>query len=347
MQTLTIRQAKEFQANIIKNKIYTPVMYWGPSGVGKSSMLRSVAADHDLGYEDIRLGQHTPLTLLGLPAGQTHNFGTEENPVFDQATRYARPVMFPRTSGHLINWDEINMAPPTMVGLMQQVLLDRRMGDYVLPDNTFQTAAGNDKSDGAAVFEMPATVNNRLIHVSVMHTVEEWIAHALRHGFNEQIISFIKFKSEYLHKYERTEKAWPSPRSWETASRLVSAGMDIEGSVGTPIAAEFRSFQTLLNEMPNAQSVLDGENVKMPVKMELKYALITSMAVRTESGIHLDNGCKWLDSHPEQLALYINLLMQRLGKTEKFTNIIKDATANGSTVALKAMRQANMVANTR
>ena len=46
---------------------HTPVMLWGPPGVGKSQMVSEVAARHHVPLIDIRLSQMEPSDLRGIP----------------------------------------------------------------------------------------------------------------------------------------------------------------------------------------------------------------------------------------------------------------------------------------
>jgi len=46
---------------------HTPVMLWGPPGVGKSQMVAHIAALHSVPLIDIRLSQMEPTDLRGIP----------------------------------------------------------------------------------------------------------------------------------------------------------------------------------------------------------------------------------------------------------------------------------------
>ena len=56
---------REFQSTAEGH--HTPVMLWGPPGVGKSQMVAQVAAKHDVPVIDIRLSQMEPSDLRGIP----------------------------------------------------------------------------------------------------------------------------------------------------------------------------------------------------------------------------------------------------------------------------------------
>jgi len=63
-QLLTILE-QEFVSTRLGH--HTPVMLWGPPGVGKSDMVREVAHKHRAPVIDIRLSQMEPSDLRGIP----------------------------------------------------------------------------------------------------------------------------------------------------------------------------------------------------------------------------------------------------------------------------------------
>ena len=62
-QLLTVLE-REFQAAV--HGQHTPVMLWGPPGVGKSQMVAQVAEKHGMPVIDIRLSQMEPSDLRGI-----------------------------------------------------------------------------------------------------------------------------------------------------------------------------------------------------------------------------------------------------------------------------------------
>ena len=67
-----------------------------------------------------------------------------------------------------------------MMGIAQQLILDRQVGDYTVPDGWFIVAAGNRTEDRAAVSQMPAPVANRFIHFNVESDISSWKEYAIK-----------------------------------------------------------------------------------------------------------------------------------------------------------------------
>ena len=207
-------------------------MIWGPPGVGKSSAVRALAERHGIGLVDLRLGQLAPTDLRGLP-------------VPDHTERRAAwypPAFLPREGRGILFLDELNLAPPVMQGIAQQLVLDRRVGDYTVPEGWVVWAAGNRKEDRAAVYEMPAPVANRFVHFEVGAEIEGFRSWAANRGFDELLLAFLLFRPELLHKPDTLSPAWPSPRSWDMADRMHRAGLSIASAVGQAAAGEFAAF---------------------------------------------------------------------------------------------------------
>jgi len=273
-----------FLETLVVNQVKLSTMIWGPPGIGKSSIVAQVAAKHHLDCIDLRLSQLAPTDLRGLPVAEAGR------------SRWYPPEFLPTEGAGVLFLDEINMAPPTMQGMAQQLILDRRVGSYVVPEGWFIWAAGNRDEDRAAVFEMPAPLANRFIHVEVSPDFENFKHYALERGLHEQIIAFLSFRPNLLHKNEPLQVAWPSPRSWEMASLLHTIGLDIAPAVGAAAANEFSAFVALYRYLPDIDGILEGQadGIPFPKEPSVRYATTASITTRASSAQQAVNGLKWL-----------------------------------------------------
>jgi MoxR-like ATPase len=169
-----------------------------------------------------------------------------------------------------------------MQGVAQQLILDRRVGSYRVPDRWFVWAAGNRKEDRAAVFDMPSPLANRFLHLQVEADFNSFKEYALEHNMHEQIIAFLSYRSTLLHKLDVQQPAWCSPRSWVMASALHQVGLDIAPAVGVGTAAEFAAFIQLYQTLPNLTPILEGkgEHVAFPIEPSARYATAIGLTVR-------------------------------------------------------------------
>jgi MoxR-like ATPase len=273
-----------YLARLVEHDLKISTMIWGPPGIGKSSIVAQTAETHGLEFIDVRLSQLAPTDLRGLPV--------PDNGV----SRWYPPEFLPREGGGILFLDELNMAPPTIQGMAQQLILDRRVGSYVVPTGWFIWAAGNRKEDRAAVFDMPAPLANRFLHLEVEPDFSSFKQYALERGLHEQILAFLSFRSALLHRIDPQQPAWPSPRSWEMASRLHGVGLAIAPVVGHAAAAEFNAFIAIYNGLPDLEAILrgDGSGLQFPDEPSQRYALTTGLCLRARDAGEAYRAFGWL-----------------------------------------------------
>jgi hypothetical protein len=288
---MTPSDLSRFLQSVLGNDLRLSLMIWGPPGIGKSAVVRQAAESAGVGFIDVRLSQLAPTDLRGLPV-------PERLPEGGGISRWFPPDFLPREGRGVLFLDELNMAPPAMQGVAQQLILDRRVGNYELPDGWFVWAAGNRKEDRASVFDMPAPLANRFVHLEVLPDLESFRAHAISQGVSEQILAFLSFRADLLHRVDPARPAWPSPRSWFMADALLKAGLPVDGAVGPAAWAEFRGYVQLYQSLPDLDAILRGEGGGMEASDEpsIRYATVVGLALRARTGDDAVNGFRWVHS---------------------------------------------------
>ncbi len=275
-------------------------MIWGAPGIGKSQTVAEVAREAKIELIDLRLSQLAPTDLRGLP-------------VADHPSRTARwypPEFLPRSGEGILFLDELNMAPPAMQGIAQQLVLDREVGSYKLPEGWHVWAAGNRAEDGASVFQMPSALQNRFIHLAVEANFDSFRQWALGHGIHERIVAFLAFRPQLLHKRDTAQPAWPSPRAWAAANALYQAGLTVESAVGKGAAGEFAAYERVYASLPDLDAILEGKgkSISFPSSPDARYASTIGLATRSKSQKSVKNAMEWVveKSDPEWIQLFIH-----------------------------------------
>lgn len=293
---------KTYLDRLLKKDLLLSTMIWGPPGIGKSSIVAQLAKANQLEFIDVRLSQLAPTDLRGLPVA------------LEGISKWYPPEFLPRSGKGILFLDEINMAPPTMQGMAQQLILDRRVGSYVVPDGWFIWAAGNRKEDRASVFDMPAPLANRFLHLQVEPDFESFKAYALETKVHEQIIAFLSFRSTLLHKIDPLQPAWCSPRSWVIASELHKADLDIAPAVGEAAMTEFMAYIKLYQALPNLVAILEGrgDKINFPTEPSARYATAIGLTVRAADAQQAYSAFTWLSkvATPEWVQLFAVDLFQ-------------------------------------
>jgi hypothetical protein len=259
--------------------IHTPVMLWGPPGVGKSQLVAEVARRQGVPLIDIRLAQMEPTDLRGIPFRDGRNVIWAVPAILPDAARDGeRGILF---------LDEITSAVPTVTAGAYQLILDRRLGEYRVPDGWAILAAGNRQGDRGVTYQMPAPLANRFAHYEVEPDLEDWVAWAHMRGIDPRLVAFLRFRPDLLFEFDpaRYAVAFPSPRSWEFADRaLAKFGSDagllgdaLKGCVGTAAGLALRAYLDHLHALPDPAGVASGVVTDVPNGIELQYAVAAAV----------------------------------------------------------------------
>jgi MoxR-like ATPase len=261
---------------------HTPVMLWGPPGVGKSDMIRQTGERHSVPVIDIRLSQMEPSDLRGIPFRN------------GELVEWAAPAILPDARRHsaqgILFLDEITSAPPSVSAAAYQLILDRRLGEYEVPAGWAIFAAGNRQGDRGVTYTMPAPLANRFSHFDVDTHLDDWVAWAYQHDIDERVIAFLRFRPELLFDFDPAHNpvAFPSPRSWEFAHRSLHKFGDheqllqgaLQACVGPAAGIELTAFVNSLDKMPDLDDILAGREVPVPTEIDLQYAVAAALVGR-------------------------------------------------------------------
>jgi len=245
-----------------------PLILWGPPGTAKSALVRQVAEDLGIGFVDLRLVQIDAVDLRGLP------FKDERDGKIVMG--FAPSSILPRTGEGILFLDEIAQAPTLVQNSASELLLDRKVGEYKLPDGWSVMCAANRRTDRAGTIEIPTHLKNRLIHIEVKTNLQDWIKWAATKGVAPQVIAFLKTHPKHLYDFKPDELAYPTLRTWEFASDVVKknlvnvAARDamLIGCLGERVALELIDYLERADGLPTYEDVIKNpDTVPMP-KME-------------------------------------------------------------------------------
>ena len=285
---------------------HTPVMLWGPPGVGKSQIIAGIAKRHGAPLIDLRLSQMEPTDLRGIP------FRNGDN------VEWSVPSMLPDAKRHgpagILFLDEINAAPPTVSAAAYQLILDRRLGDYAIPDGWAIFAAGNRQGDRGVTYAMPAPLANRFTHYDAEPNLDDWVSWALDSGIDARILGFLRFRPDMLFNYDAAHNpvAFPTPRSWEYADRALHKFGDrpdllsdaLQACVGQACGVELKAFIDNLENLPDIDGILDGSVSEVPKGIDLQYGVAAALVRRARESAgdagKLSNILKYARRYPQR-----------------------------------------------
>lgn len=258
-----------------------PVFLWGPPGIGKSSIVAQIAKEENIEYIDLRLSLLDPTDLRGIPF-----FNSEK-----ETALWAPPSFLPTdndTKGILF-LDELNTAAPMVQASAYQLILDRKIGEYTLPDGWSIVAAGNRESDRGVVFRMASPLANRFVHLEMEVSVEDWRSWAMEVNIDPSIVAFISHRPDALFTFasDNDSRSFATPRTWAYVNEILASTPDEElllglvgGAIGEELAAAFLGFRLVAKELPDIESIMDGSCAVIPQDTSAMHILCAALSMR-------------------------------------------------------------------
>jgi len=299
-----------------------PAHVWGSPGTGKSSVMAQVADSLGIQLIDVRAVLLDPVDLRGLPhingGGRSH---------------WAIPDFLPREGAGILFFDEANRSAPLVQNGLLQITLDRRLGEYRLPDGWCCMLAGNRESDGGGVTKLNSALSSRLTHLDLQVDMDDWCKWALSADVEPPVVAFLRFRPELLDKFDRTARAYPNPRSWSFVSRIVASHPDatvehalFAGTVGEGAATEFSAFMRLYRTLPDMDAIIaKPDKAPVPDRPETLFAVASALARKA----NVQNWARILtyaERLPEEFSIYMVkdsvMIHRELNETKELTKYL-------------------------
>jgi hypothetical protein len=182
----------------------------------------------------------------------------------------------------------MNSAAPAVQAAGYQLILNRRMGKYRLPDNVVIVAAGNRESDKGVTYRMPAPLANRFLHLEMRSDFESWQFWAVENKIHKDVVGYLSFAKQDLFDFDprSSSRSFATPRTWTfvseflqdddaTAAELTDL---ISGLVGEGLAVKFMAHRKIAGQMPKPEDILSGKVKELKVKeVSAMYSLTVSL----------------------------------------------------------------------
>ena len=282
IRTVSPSKAKNALRHAMHKK--RPVFLWGPPGIGKSDIVEQVTKTFSNSHLiDIRLSLWDPTDIKGIPYFDSNNVkmawgAPSELPDEEMAAQYDNIVLF---------LDEMNSAAPAVQAAAYQLILNRRVGTYKLPDNVIIVAAGNRESDKGVTYRMPAPLANRFIHLELRVDFDDWFNWSVDNNQHKDVVGYLTFAKKDLYDFDpkSASRSFATPRSWSFVSELLEDELDestttdlVAGTVGEGLAVKFMAHRKVASSMPNPTDILAGKVKELKTKeISAMYSLTVSL----------------------------------------------------------------------
>lgn len=260
-----------------------PLFVWGPMGIGKSDVVKQVGEESGRPVIDVRLPLWEPTDIKGIP-------------YFDSVSKtmaWAPPIELPQDpdSNAILFLDELNTAPPAVQAAAYQLVLNRRVGAYKLPDGVDIVAAGNRDGDRGVTYRMPSPLANRFVHIEMKAQFDDFNQWAIENGAHPEVVGYLNYSKGDLFDFDpRTaSRSFATPRSWMFVSEMLSdPDADesvltdlVSGAIGDGLAVKFMAHRKIVGKLPSPLSILRGNVTKLHPdvadEISAQYSLITAL----------------------------------------------------------------------
>lgn len=308
----------------------------GASGIGKSEIIKALAAEMGAELRDKRLSQMDAVDLGGTPWNH------------EGYTRWAPPdwMRFDAPAG-ILHMDEITSASREVFAASYQLFLDRALNSAEVPPEWMIIASGNRVSDRGVINQMPAPLLNRFVKVSVDPHLDSWRDEMARRNLDGRIVAWISHQPQYLHNFtpESAAQSEPfcSPRSivsaadyvdWPDADRVEM----LRGCLGREGASSLESFLRLYTRLPSKDQVLaDPEGCRIPGDDALgeRYAMAMMCSAAMDRST-FEKLWKYVDRMGAQFVVLATRLAMQRDSSISTARGYRDFTSKHSAVFARA-----------
>src|SRR5437870_5968827 len=208
-ETVTLSQARELIGCLAHEQ---SVLLLSPPGVGKSDVVRQAAADAGLECKSLLGTQIAPEHVSGIPR------------IVGERSVFCPPrVLLPEDpQPFCLFLDELPACAPDVQKAFYSLLLERRVGEHLLPPGTWVVAAGNRVEDRALVRALSSALVNRVILLHVRVDVGEWLTWGREQRIRPEVLRFIEEHPQALQRPAPDKPApFSTPRAWASLAQAL------------------------------------------------------------------------------------------------------------------------------
>jgi MoxR-like ATPase len=179
------------------------VLIEGPTGIGKSDIVRRIADGLGIAHVILDLSLLEPPDLVGLPV------------VTDGRTEYALPGILPKEGAGILLLEELNRAERYIQQPALQLLSARKLHTYALPPDWVCFATINPQSAEYQVTNLDKALRARFLQLSVRADRASWLAWAQTADLHPGVLALAQ-------EHERILDDVP-PRTWAYVSDVLKS----------------------------------------------------------------------------------------------------------------------------
>ena len=275
--TTTVNQ-KQLLDILLNVGLVRPVFIWGAPGIGKSAIVEQFAEQVGLPCVSLLGSQLAPEDIIGVPQ------------ITDGRSVFCPPRMIARDEPYCLFLDELNACSQEVQKAFYSLILERRVGEYHLPEGSIVVGAGNRAQDNAITRPMSSALLNRMFHVELRADARLWLEWAAQNGIHPWIYDYICARPDQLWSPPpKTEEPFSTPRSWHMLSdaiysygeQLTDRELSIlaNGCLTAAHTAQFCAYVRQVRGQYSLHKILSGDQSwpDKPEERDILYFLAQSL----------------------------------------------------------------------
>lgn len=199
-------------------------MFTGEAGLAKSSICQQWVKDQrkrnpNFGFLDLRIAYFESPDLIGFPETEKDKNGL-------MRTHHRLPSFWPTDGEGLILLEEPNRGTTGVMNCLMQLLTDRKVGDYKLPDGWIIASCINPDSSEYDVNTMDTALKDRFEEYEIEYDALSFLEYMDKENWSESIQRFI---GDAIWTYKTSKELgqngkYISPRTWSKVQAAEKAG---------------------------------------------------------------------------------------------------------------------------
>lgn len=289
----------------------------GESGIGKTALIKKLCSKKEYYNIVIDGNMLKEGEIGGLPTVEEYRAYIDGKEERRKRTVYAvhtklqeidRALSEKPERTILLFIDEINRCEHTVQQELMNIILNREINGYRLPENVFVAAAMNpsnkyEKYSGSdyQVVDMDPAQEDRFVWIELEAEVKTWLGWGVEEGnIHRDVLNFISSFPEYLHTPYSNEMVKATPRSWERVSNSYKVYLKkknrvpsrillniIRGNVGGSIAQEFYNFiENSKNPLITPEDLFNETSISEEMKARVKKESHSRLYMTAKNILH-------------------------------------------------------------
>lgn len=311
--TVELRPSEMIDALVAAYHAGTVPFIHGMPGIGKSQVVYQsgqILSKTFKGFDIIekRTCYMEPTDAVGLPNFVKDKYGAA------QYTDYMPMKWLAELDPDGRGWiflDEFSQALLATQNAWSQPILMHEINGMALPKGWRFVMASNDKSHKAGITEMASHMKSRVQHFNMVTSLDEFCEHGTKKGFDPSVISFLRFRQQFLMDFQPDNQTYPCPRTWEMASNVAKSlgtkgsplvlKASIAGCVGETAATDYIAFLEIWKTIPKMEEILkDPEGTSIPVQLGVRRATASCIATAMTAE-NIDTLARYIKRMPGEL----------------------------------------------